>query len=87
MIQIGATRYFQCAIDQGHAVFVPETKISEEHVHLLALEHVHRAGDIRGDVHVVIVLKQTAQPVARMLLVINDQDSRLRTHGFAGLNR
>ena len=81
------TRNFQCTIDQDHPVFAAEAEIGEEHIDLLALEHVHRASDVGGDVHVVIVLEQTAQSVARVLLVVNDQDNGLESHGFAWLNR
>ena len=69
--------HFQSAIDQGHPVLVAEAEISEKHVDLLALEHVGRACNIGGDIHIVIVLQQTSQPVARMLLIIHNQNSRL----------
>ena len=55
-------------------------KIGEKHVNLLAVEHVCRASDIRGDIHIVIVLEQTAQPVAGMLLIIHNKDGRLKVH-------
>ena len=74
------TRHFQCAIDQDHPVFIAKAQVSKQHIDLLALEHVHRASNVRRDVHVVIVLEQASQPVARMLLVVNDQDSGLKIH-------
>ena len=54
-----------------------EAQIGEKDIDLLALENVHGARDIRGDIHIVIVLKQTSQPVARMLLVIHNKDGAL----------
>src|SRR5882724_7685760 len=44
---------------------------------MFALEHVHRTLDVGRDINVVIVFEQSAQSVARMLLVINDQDGGL----------
>src|SRR5437879_1502231 len=41
------------------------------------LEHVDRAGDVRRDIDVVLVLEQTPQSVARMLLVIDNEDGGL----------
>ena len=77
------TRHLQRAIDQQHSVFVPEAQIGEEHVDLLALEDVYRAGDVRRDIDIIIVLEQAAQPIARVLLIVNDQNSGLQIHGFA----
>ena len=39
-----------------------------------------QTGDVRGDIHIVIVLEQAAQAIARMLFVVNDQDGRLWAH-------
>ena len=80
-MQIGGRGHFQCAIDQDHPIFAAEAEVSKKHIDLLALQHVHRTSNIGGDVHVVIVLEQTPQPVARMLLVVDDQDSGLDIHG------
>ena len=71
------TRHFQGAIDQGHSIFAAEAQVGEKDVDLLAVEHIHRTGDIRRDIHVVIVLKQTPQAVARVLLVIDNEDGGL----------
>ena len=80
-MQIGGRDIFSARSISDHPVFAAEAEISEQHIDLLALEHVHRAGDVGGDVHVVIVLEQTTQSVARMLLVVNDQDRGLRSVG------
>jgi hypothetical protein len=80
-------RHFKRATDQQHSVFVPEAQIGEEHVDLLALEYVYRSGDVRRDIDIIIVLEQAAQPIARVLLIVNDQNSGLEIHGFAWLNR
>jgi hypothetical protein len=71
------TRHFQGAIDQRHSVFAAEAKVSEKDVNLLAFEYVYRACNIGGDIDIVIVLKQTSQPVARMLLVIHNENGGL----------
>ncbi len=73
----GSAWHFQSAIDQLHSIFSTEAQIGEKHVDLLPLEDVHRAGNIRSDIHVVFVFKQTPQSVARMLFIIDDQDSGL----------
>src|SRR5438876_132554 len=57
-----------------------ETKIGEKHVNLLAVEYICCPSDIRGDIHIVIVLKQTAQPVACVFLVVDDEDNGLKVH-------
>ena len=51
--------------------------LEPEHVDLLSLEYVYRACDVGGDIHVVIVLKQTPEPVAGMLLVIHNENGGL----------
>ncbi len=44
---------------------------------LFALENIHRARDVAGDVNVVIVFEETAQSIARVFLIIDDQERRL----------
>ena len=78
------TRHFQGAIDQRHSIFAAEAQVSEKKVDLLALEYVYRPCNIGGDINIVIVLKQASQPVARMLLVINNENGRLQVHGDRG---
>jgi hypothetical protein len=58
-----------------------EAEVSKKHVDLLALKHVYRPADVCRHVNVVIVLEQTPQPVARMLFIVDDQDSGLDIHG------
>ena len=86
-MQIGGRGIFSARSIKYHPVFAAEAEIGEEHIDLLALEQVHRAGDVGGDVYVVIVFEQTPQSVARMLLIVNDQDNGLESHCFAWLNR
>ena len=74
----GRMRKFERALDQGHAVVAAETEIGDEQINRFAFEHVHRAANILGDVGIVFVLEQTAQPIARMLFVIDDQDGGLK---------
>ena len=79
-MQIGGRDIFSARSIKRHSIFAAEAQISEKHIDLLALQHVHRAGNIRRDIHVVIVLEQTPQPVAGMLLVINNQNRGLKIH-------
>src|SRR6266566_2605686 len=76
----GSPRHFQSAIDQLHSVVATEAQIGQEHLDLLAFEDVHRASDISSDIHIVIVLQQPPEPIARMLLVIDDEDGGLKIH-------
>ena len=71
-------REFQRALDQGHSVVTAETEVGDHQIDLLALEHIHRAANVLRDVGVVFILEQTPEPVARMLLVIDDQDRGLK---------
>src|SRR5262249_57009837 len=73
-------RHFQGAVNQGHSIFAAETQVSEKHIDLLAFEDVYCARDIRSYVHIVIVLKQTSQPVASVLFIINNEDGGLEVH-------
>ena len=76
-------RKFQGALDQDHSVVPTEPQIGDEQVNLLSLEHIHRATNILRDIGVVLILEQTPQSIARMLLVIDDQDGGLkRVHGW-----
>ena len=79
-MQAGASRHFQRAIDQGHSIFAAETQVGEKHIDLLAIHYIDRACNIRSDVHIVIILKQTSQPVTSVLLVINNENRWLYVH-------
>src|SRR5260370_27817385 len=68
-------------------MFAAEAQISQQKLDMLAFEQVHRAGDVARHVHIVVVLQQTPEPVACMLLIINNENDRLeRVHGGVMLN-
>ena len=46
-----------------------------------AVQAIDRAGSVACHINVVIVLKQPSQAIARMFLIVDDQDSRLNIHG------
>ena len=74
-------RKFQGALDQNHSVVPAEPQVGDEQINLLAFEHIHGATNILGDISIVLILEQTPQSIARMLLVIDDQDGgRQRIH-------
>ena len=70
-------REFERALDQRHSIFAAEPQIGDEHINLIAFEHFHRAGDVGGDISIVFILEQSAQPIARMLFVIDDENGGL----------
>ena len=55
-------RHFQGAIDQLHSIFASEAQIGQQKIDMFALQHVHRAGDVRRDVDIVLILEQLPQP-------------------------
>ena len=55
-----------------------ESEIGDKQIDLFPFKDVHRSPDVFGNIGVVFVLEQTAQPIAGVLLVIDDQDGRLK---------
>jgi len=68
--------HFEGAVDQVHSVVIAQAQISQKNVDRLSLQHIDGSSDICGDVDIIIVLEQTPQAVARMLLVVDDKDGR-----------
>jgi hypothetical protein len=44
---------------------------------IFAVEHIHRSGDVRCDMYVILILEQTPQSVAGVFLIVNNQDGGL----------
>ena len=76
----GSTRHFQSAINQCHSILATKAQIGKEHIDLLSFKHANRARNVRADIHVVFVFKQTSQAVARMLFIIDHEDGGLWSH-------
>ena len=48
-------RQLEGALDQRHAILAAEAEIGQQHIDLIALQHIERARDVGRDIGVVIV--------------------------------
>ena len=69
------------ALDQLHAVLLRQPQVREQHGEILALKQAHRRRGVLRHINVVMLLERRAQPLARRLLVIHNEQHRFLGHG------
>ena len=63
--------------DQFHAVLARQPKVRQQHIEMFLLQQLHRRTSVFGKINVVTDLQHRAQPLARRLFIVHDQQHRL----------